>query len=161
MRCASGIRIVGGKLWQWDVGREVTVSGAPEGYSVAFACVGDAEAMVLEGAATVRVPDELLQTGRRLSCWVQDADGNVTDASTWPVMQRPKPSDYVYTPTDYESLQQVKAWVEGYVEGAVKPATRSTLGTVMIGDGIDVDSAGKITAQGASFMSNEDFLKLF
>lgn len=106
---ASVVQVIGGPVWQWDSGRRVSAPGD----EAHFARPGDDEALVVpvDGDGLADVPSQLLQSAGDLFCWA--VEGDVTIGSTViRVSARPRPSDYVYTPTEVETVEGVKAWVE-------------------------------------------------
>lgn len=54
---------------------------------------------------------------------------------------------------------KLSAEIQGIsVANVMRPATRSTLGAVIIGEGLNVNTAGVISTTQAAFLSDEDFL---
>lgn len=93
-------------FYQWDIGQKLTVLDNSVD-AVNYAANGEDEAYkipVVNGKAVV--PDELLQGTDNLVVWAMVYDGSqYTKASaTFGVIARQKPSDYVYTPTEYETF---------------------------------------------------------
>ena len=126
---ASGVQVVGGPVWQWDSGRRVSVLGD----EAHFARAGDDEALVVpvDGDGLADIPSQLLQDGCDLLCWA--VEGNATVASdVIRVSPRPRPSDYVYTPTEVETVEGVKAWVEARI------AEIESTGGLRVGHGLKV-----------------------
>lgn len=106
------IRQVDGPVWQWDVDREVEARGAD---AVHFAHEGDEQALVVAVGEDGRapIPNQLLQRAGTVSAWTYDDELERTTAELLiPVAERAKPSDYVYTPTEVETVEGVKKWVE-------------------------------------------------
>lgn len=96
-------------LYQWDTGRRLIVAGLPEGAQVHLAREGDSDALQApltptEGGVSALIPDELLQSDGKLKVWLYapDETGYSTHLciKTYPILPRPKPADYVYTPTE-------------------------------------------------------------
>ena len=111
MRCV--IRVVGGPVWQWDLGRRVSAGWAGQ---VHFARPGDDEALVspVGDDGTAEVPSQLLLEPGDVLCWAV-LDGSTRATLAIPVVGRPQPSDWAYTPTEVETVEGVKAWVEGRI----------------------------------------------
>ena len=102
-----------GELFQWDTGRIIEFGED----AVSQAHFANTE-KVINIPYTVEVknrkaaiPDELLQVPGKLIvyAWVSDTNGGYTKVQVnFPVFARPKPSDYVYTPTDQMTLQAIQ-----------------------------------------------------
>ena len=88
------------RLWQWDTGQKVKV---PENVpTVHFKWGNDAVSFdVVDG--WVEIPPELTQKAGYILLWTYRED-HTLDAARIPVERRPKPADYIYTPTE------VKTW---------------------------------------------------
>lgn len=130
-------KIIGTALYQWEKGRKVLVTPAPNTKvtSVQFAHHGDKEALAVaprdeDGITVADIPNILLQSGQDIIAYVVDAgEGSVetTGHSIFRVVPRPKPGDYIYTETEvlnWESLDKRVTALEqngtGSVSGAVK-----------------------------------------
>ena len=137
---ASVVQVIGGPVWQWDSGRRVSAPGD----EVHFARPGDDEALVVpvDGDGFADVPSQLLQSAGDLLCWA--VEGDVTIGSTViRVSARPRPSDYVYTPTEVETVEGVKAWVEERIaEIESTGGLRVGHGLRVVDGAITVDTAG-------------------
>lgn len=102
-------------FWQWDTGRKLKVTGLEEGSQIHF----HREGMELPFTVLVYtvgsdllcdVPDELLQQAKTFAAYiyVTDVNGYLTKASkTFVVEERPKPNNYVYTPTEIKTWEQL------------------------------------------------------
>ena len=121
------------ELWQWDTGRTLTVD--PDCSQVHFrknVFDRSIDVDVVDGLATI--PDFLLQTDKDLIVWafVGTAENGYTKISkTFKVNRRNKPADYVFTPPDQTSLEEIKERVS-YLEsmqdpGAIKNAVEDYL----------------------------------
>lgn len=99
-------------LYQWDVGVTATVLDdqitevhfSNLSYGISFSVE------VVDG--NVLIPPEVLQNGADVYCWayVSTDDTSYTKKDIiFNVIKRPKPTGYIYTPTDIETLESVKA----------------------------------------------------
>lgn len=121
------------ELWQWDTGRTLTVdSDCSQVHFRKNVFDRSIDVDVVDGLATI--PDFLLQTDKDLIVWafVGTAENGYTKISkTFKVNRRSKPSDYVFTPPDQTSLEEIKERVS-YLEsmqdpGAIKNAVEDYL----------------------------------
>lgn len=98
------IELQGGQLYQWDVGRFVTIKNATVAY---FCNKGDSKAVKIKLEAdddSYRIPDRYLATGKPLYVYVaseyvngSDIRSETKEARIFPVVGRAKPVDYVPT----------------------------------------------------------------
>ena len=121
------------ELWQWDTGRTLTVdSDCSQVHFRKNVFDRSIDVDVVDGLATI--PDFLLQTDKDLIVWafVGTAENGYTKISkTFKVNRRNKPADYVFTPPDQTSLEEIKERVS-YLEsmqdpGAIKNAVEDYL----------------------------------
>lgn len=116
------------ELWQWDTGRTLIVD--PDCSQVHFrknVFDRSIDVDVVDGVAII--PDVLLQTDKDLIVWAFSGtaeNGYTKISKTFKVNRRNKPADYVFTPPDQTSLEEIKERV-GYLEsmqdpGAIKNA---------------------------------------
>lgn len=102
-----------GELFQWDTGRiiefgEDTVSQA---HFTSTEKVINIPYTVEVKNRKAAIPDELLQVPGKLIvyAWVSDTNGGYTEVQVnFPVFARPKPSDYVYTPTEHAGFDRLR-----------------------------------------------------
>lgn len=102
-----------GELFQWDTGRiiEFGEDAVSQAHFTSTEKVTDIPYTVEVKNGKAAIPDELLQVPGKLIvyAWVSDTNGGYTEAQVnFPVFARPKPSDYVYTPTDQMTLQTIQ-----------------------------------------------------
>lgn len=102
-----------GELFQWDTGRiiEFGEDAVSQAHFTSTEKVTDIPYTVEVKNGKAAIPDELLQVPGTLIvyAWVSDTNGGYTKAQVnLPVFARPKPSDYVYTPTDQMTLQTIQ-----------------------------------------------------
>ena len=104
------------ELWQWDMGRQVDCTGLPTGTKVQFA-YSDIQTLsvavkTVDGANVADVPNQLLLRSGALMvyAYVTEADdvSYTKYAARLNVQDRPKPDDYVYTPTEVQSWQTIR-----------------------------------------------------
>ena len=121
------------ELWQWDTGRTLTVDhDCSQVHFRKNVFDRSIDVDVVDGVAII--PDILLQTDKDLIVWAFSGtaeNGYTKISKTFKVNRRNKPSDYVFTPPDQTSLQEIKERVE-YLEsmqdpGAIKNAVKDYL----------------------------------
>lgn len=104
------------ELWQWDTGRQIDCAGLQAGTKVQFA-YSDTQTLstavkTADGASVADVPNQLLLRPGTLMvyAYVTEADGvsYTKYAARFNVQARPKPDDYVYTPTEVQSWQTIR-----------------------------------------------------
>ena len=104
------------ELWQWDTGRQIDCAGLQAGAKVQFA-YSDTQTLSVavktaDGANVADVPNQLLLRSGALMvyAYVTEADGvsYTKYAARLNVQARPKPDDYVYTPTEVQSWQTIR-----------------------------------------------------
>lgn len=103
-----------GELFQWDAGRIIefgddTVSQA---HFTSIEKITDIPYTIVVKNRKAAIPDELLQVPGTLIvyAWVSDTNGGYTKVQVnFPVFARPKPSDYVYTPTEHAGFDRLRA----------------------------------------------------
>ena len=103
-----------GELFQWDAGRIIefgddTVSQA---HFTSIEKITDIPYTIEVKNGKAAIPDELLQVPGKLIvyAWVSDTNGGYTKVQVnFPVFARPKPSDYVYTPTEHAGFDRLRA----------------------------------------------------
>jgi hypothetical protein len=96
-------------LCQWDTGRSVVVSEPCDVVHFSNMPYGKAFTVaVVDGEAII--PDKLLQSGAMLYCYafVGSVENGYTEYSQqFVVEKKPKPTDYVFTPTEYVTIEQL------------------------------------------------------
>lgn len=119
------------ELYQWDTGRVAKVNVSCN--QIHFSNPGCKEALVVDVVdGQLTIPDEMLQRGTDLLCWAYvgvSEDGYTKMEKAFKVRKRPKPADYVYTPSDQKTLEDLYANMETIVEEQVKE-TINTQGAV-------------------------------
>ena len=121
------------ELWQWDTGRALTVDTDCSQVHFSNKVFGRSiDVNVADGVAII--PDVLLQTDKDLNVWAFSGtaeNGYTKISKTFKVNRRNKPADYVFTPPDQTSLEEIKERVS-YLEsmqdpGAIKNAVEDYL----------------------------------
>ena len=97
------------ELWQWDTGRKLTVDADCSQVHFSNKIFGRSiDVDVVDGVAII--PDILLQTDKDLTAWafVGTAENGYTKTSkNLKVNKRNKPADYVFTPPEQTTLQEL------------------------------------------------------
>lgn len=110
------------ELWQWDTGRTLIVDTDCSQVHFSNKVFGRSiDVDVSYGVAII--PDILLQTDKDLNVWafVGTAENGYTKISkTFKVNRRNKPADYVFTPPEQTSLEEIKEKID-YLESIQDP----------------------------------------
>lgn len=110
------------ELWQWDTGRKLTVDADCSQVHFSNKVFGRSiDVDVIDGVATI--PDILLQTDKDLNVWAfagTSENGYTKISKTFKVNRRNKPADYVFTPPDQTSIEEIKEKLE-YLESIQDP----------------------------------------
>ena len=110
------------ELWQWDTGRTLIVDTDCSQVHFSNKVFGRSiDVNVADGVAII--PDVLLQTDKDLIVWafVGTAENGYTKISkTFKVNRRNKPADYVFTPPDQTTLEQIQEKID-YLESIQDP----------------------------------------
>lgn len=161
------------ELWQWDTGRTLTVDAECSQVHFSNRVFGRSiDVDVVDGVAII--PDILLQTDKELNVWafVGTAESGYTKISKkFKVNRRNKPADYVFTPPDQTSLEEIKEKldylesiqdpdaiknaVENYLEqnppsGGITEipiATHDTIGGIKIGNNLRISDDGVLSVE--------------
>ena len=99
------------ELWQWDTGRKLTVDADCSQVHFSNKIFGRSiDVDVVDGVAII--PDILLQTDKDLFAWAfvgTPENGYTKISKVFKVNRRNKPAEYVFTPTEQETLAGVVA----------------------------------------------------
>ena len=110
------------ELWQWDTGRTLTVDADCSQVHFSNKVFGRSiDVDVVDGVAII--PDILLQTDKDLFAWAfvgTSENGYTKISKVFKVNRRNKPADYVFTPPDQTSLEEIKEKIE-YLESIQDP----------------------------------------
>ena len=161
------------ELWQWDTGRTLTVDADCSQVHFSNKVFGRSiDVDVADGVAVI--PDILLQTDKALNVWafVGTAENGYTKISkTLKVNRRNRPADYVFTPTDQTSLEEIKEKLD-YLESIQDPdaiknavddyleqnppsggiteipiATHDTIGGIKVGNNLRISDDGVLSVE--------------
>lgn len=100
-------------LYQWDTGQKVKVPGDIP--TVHFKWGNDAVSFdAVDG--WVEIPPELTQRQGYILLWAYKED-HTLDAARIPVERRPKPADYIYTPTEIKTWESLDKRIEALEKG--------------------------------------------
>lgn len=102
-----------GALWQWDTGRRVKITDGVGVKQIHYQkrCFGHSVDVDVGDDGTAIIPDELLQDYHTLTAYAyvtDDAGGYTKVQQDFAVYKRPKPSDYVYTPTEHAGFDRLR-----------------------------------------------------
>ena len=101
------------RLFQWDTGQKVKI---PDGVPTAHFKWGP-EAVSFDAVdGWVEIPPELTQKAGNIYLWTYNED-HTLDAARIPVEKRPKPADYVYTPTEIKTWESLDARIKALEDG--------------------------------------------
>lgn len=110
------------ELWQWDTGRKLTVDADCSQVHFSNKVFGrSTDVDVVNGVAVI--PDILLQTDKDLNVWafVGTAENGYTKiGKTFKVNRKNKPADYVFTPPEQTSLEEILEKID-YLESIQDP----------------------------------------
>ena len=131
-------------LFQWDTGQKVKIpDGVP---TVHFKWGNDAVSFdAVDG--WVEIAPELTQKRGNICLWTYNED-HTLDAAEIPVEKRPKPADYVYTPTEiktWEALdKRIKALEDGGGVAGVSSINGQTGAVTITAEGLGALTEGNL-----------------
>lgn len=118
----NNIKIIGTCLYQWEIGRQIQIVPLRKMAitSVHFSNLGDTEALVVKpkeanGMLVADVPNILLQSGANLVVYTVNVDESRVETlqnCVFPVRERAKPADYVYTETEVLNYSNLAERIE-------------------------------------------------
>lgn len=118
------------ELWQWDTGRKLTVDADCSQVHFSNKVFGrSVDVDVVDG--TAEIPDVLLQVDKELIAWafVGTAENGYTKTSkVFKVNKRNKPADYVFTPHEQTSLEEIKEKLDYLENNPVEAPVQSVNG---------------------------------
>lgn len=102
-----------GALWQWDTGRRVKITDGADVKQIHYQkrCFVHSVDVDVGDDGTAIIPDELLQDYHTLTAYAyvtDDAGGYTKVQQDFAVYKRPKPADYVYTPTERSGFDKLR-----------------------------------------------------
>lgn len=128
-------------LYQWDTGRTATVNVDCD--QVHFANLEYGKAYTVDVVDNqVPIPNELLTSGANLYCWafVGTSDEGYTSVSkAFEVTKKPKPSDYVFTPTDQKTLTEALDRIEKLEDSQDPDAIKNALEDYLEANPLEAD----------------------
>lgn len=103
-------------VWQWDINDTITVEGIEDisKWQVHFASTGDSNALVLEinPDMTCYIPNQLVELGQAIYAYLYNVDEQRAYTETAvliSVKARPRPLDYISTPTEVLTWGELRA----------------------------------------------------
>ena len=139
------------ELWQWDTGRTLIVDADCSQVHFSNKVFGRSiDVNVAYGVAII--PDVLLQTDNDLNVWAFSGtaeNGYTKISKTFKVNRRNKPADYVFTPTDQTSLEEIKEKID-YLESIQAPVQSVNGQTGEV----------ELTAEDVGAISQDDLVRL-
>lgn len=99
-------------FYQWDMNQKITDTSFSVGDQIHFTTPSMSNALVvacyeLDGVVVADVPNILLQGVEHITAYKYMKD-HTRNEYTFPVMQRAKPDDYVYTETEVKSFEALE-----------------------------------------------------
>ena len=110
------------ELWQWDTGRTLIVDTDCSQVHFSNNVFGRSIDVDVVGGVAI-IPDILLQTDKDLNVWAFSGtaeNGYTKISKTFKVNRRNKPADYVFTPADQTTLEQIQEKID-YLESIQDP----------------------------------------
>lgn len=152
------IKVIGSPLYQWELGRKISIS-LPKDNSinrVEFSQDGYAETLLVKpykegGALVADIPNILLQKGGYMRVYLSYFDEKLRETTAdrnFFVINRPKPSDYIYTETEvwsYEALEKRMEELENNLDEQVESSIEEYLKENPIGGGVEFETDNTLT----------------
>ena len=166
-----------GALWQWDTGRRVKVADAAvEQVHYQNRCFGSTIDVDVGTDGTAIIPDELLQDWHPITVYAYTTDdtGGYTKVQTvLLVYKRAKPADYVYTPTEQKTLEDMQRQIGDLADltteakdnlvaaineaaTCANPATTESLGLIKVGANLKITKDGVLTVDTADAVEQDN-----
>ena len=140
------INLIGGPLYQWDVGRQVEITN--EANEVHFGCILNNDALivpVVDGKADI--PNILLQRSLDIKAWCV-VSARTTCEATFDVNPRNKPADYVYTETELRTWEELEQRIDQIEEqGVSDERIGEAVADYLVEHPVEVDLTGYATEQ--------------
>lgn len=129
------------ELWQWDTGRKLTVDADCTQVHFSNKFFGrSVDVDVFDG--TAEIPDVLLQVDKDLFVWafVGTAENGYTKISkVFKVNKRNKPADYVFTPTEQTTLDEIMKRLSQIEESQDPDAIKNAVDEYLANNPIQVE----------------------
>ena len=139
------------ELWQWDTGRTLIVDADCSQVHFSNKVFGRSiDVNVADGVAII--PDAPLQTDKDSNLWAFSGtaeNGYTKISKTFKVNRRNKPADYVFTPTDQTSIEEIKEKID-YLESIQAPVQSVNGQTGEV----------ELTAEDVGAISQDDLVRL-
>lgn len=129
------------ELWQWDTGRTLSVDADCSQVHFSNKVFGrSVDVDVVDGVANI--PDILLQTDKDLSVWAfvgTPENGYTKISKVFKVNRRNKPADYVFTPPEQTTLDELVERLEKIEESQDPDAIKNAVEDYLQNNPIHVD----------------------
>lgn len=133
------------RVYQWDKKIVLTITEPEDVPVVHFKWGGKAAPFEVKDQQ-VKIPPELMQQPHDIVFWAYTPD-HTMDMAKIKLEQRPKPADYVYTPTEIKTWEQLDERIEALEKGGGIAGVSSVNGQT---------GAVEITAKGLGALTNDD-----
>ena len=145
------------ELWQWDTGRTLTVDTDCSQVHFSNKVFGRSiDVNVADGVAII--PDVLLQTDKDLNVWAFSGtaeNGYTKISKTFKVNRRNKPADYVFTPVEQTTINQLKSDLANLENLLIQIQDKLNQGTV-----VDHITVNEINDMIVSYFENKTVLEV-
>ena len=133
------------RVYQWDRNITITITEPENVPQVHFKWGGEAAPFAVTDQQ-VAIPPELMQLPKNIVFWAYTPDHTI-DMALIPLETRPKPADYVYTPTEIKTWEQLDERIKALEEGGGISGVSSVNGQT---------GAVEITAKGLGALTKDD-----
>lgn len=103
------------RVYQWDRNITITITEPENVPQVHFKWGGEAAPFAVTDQQ-VTIPPELMQLPKNIVFWAYTPDHTI-DMALIPLETRPKPADYVYTPTEIRTWEQLDERIKALEDG--------------------------------------------
>ena len=145
------------ELWQWDTGRTLIVDTDCSQVHFSNKVFGRSiDVDVFNGVAII--PDILLQTDKDLIVWAFSGtaeNGYTKISKTFKVNRRNKPADYVFTPVEQTTINQLKSDLANLENLLIQIQDKLNQGTV-----VDHITVNEINDMIVSYFENKTVLEV-
>lgn len=133
------------RVYQWDRDITITITEPENVPEVHFKWGGKAVPFAVTNQQ-VAIPPELMQLPKNIVFWAYTPDHTI-DMATVPLETRPKPADYVYTPTEIKTWEALDERIKALEDGGGISGVSSVNGQT---------GAVEITAKGLGALTEDD-----